>query len=79
MGGSSGGGDSQTTVRYAGYIEDQHKDFLATVKSTREALVGTSGSVALTYDQWMAEYHPEEPKYIYSLDGETGDDINDRP
>lgn len=35
-GGPGGGGDSETTIRYAGYIEDKHKDFLRTVAAQRQ-------------------------------------------
>ncbi len=41
-GGSSGGGDSQTTIRYASYVESQHSTFLATVASNRAAVVNDS-------------------------------------
>lgn len=37
-GGSSGGGDSDSTVRYARYIEDRHKVFLVDVYNNREWL-----------------------------------------
>jgi len=65
--GSSSGGDSVQTIRYAPYIESKHSSFLATVAANREQLVGSSGE-ALTYDQWMTVNHPEDPKYTYIPD-----------
>lgn len=41
-GGGGGGGDTETTVRYAGYIEDKHKDFLNTVASRRAIAINDS-------------------------------------
>lgn len=38
-GGGGGGGDSQTTIRYAGYIEDRHANFLNTVYSRRQSVI----------------------------------------
>ena len=34
--GGGGGGDSKTEIRYAGYIEEKHKDFLNTLAAQRE-------------------------------------------
>lgn len=34
-----GGGDTETTVRYAGYIEDKHSDFLQAVASNRQTAI----------------------------------------
>ena len=42
MGGSSGGGDSETTVRYAGYVEDHHKTFLDIVAARRDLALDDS-------------------------------------
>ena len=38
-GGDGGGGDSQTTVRYAPYVEAHHADFLQTVQTIRGAIL----------------------------------------
>jgi hypothetical protein len=37
-----GGGDTETTVRYAGYIEDKHKDFLNVVAAQRANIIDDS-------------------------------------
>lgn len=40
MGGSSGGGgDSQTTIRYAGYVETQHQAFLNHISGHRDLVI----------------------------------------
>lgn len=41
-GGGGGGGDSETTIRYAGYIEEKHQDFLNTIASSREDAINDS-------------------------------------
>ena len=42
-GGKGGGsGDTSTTVRYAGYIEDRHKDLLSTIVAKRTAVIDSS-------------------------------------
>ena len=39
MGGKSGGGgDTETTIRYPGYVEDHHSGFLDLVAEYRDAL-----------------------------------------
>jgi len=40
--GGSGGGDSQTTLRYAPYIEEKHSDFLNTIQSRRNSIINRS-------------------------------------
>jgi len=42
MGGSSGGGDSETTIRYAPYVEDKHAAFLLAMATYREATTDDS-------------------------------------
>jgi len=42
MGSSDSGGDSTTTIQYAGYVESKHKSFLNAVKSYRQATTGDS-------------------------------------
>lgn len=52
MGGSSGGGDSETTVRYADYVEDHHSTFLDIVALRRDAVIDLSpytGYTDITY------------------------------
>lgn len=39
---SGGGGDTKTEIRYAGYIESKHKDFLNTLKEQREIDINSS-------------------------------------
>lgn len=41
-GGSGGGGDSETTVRYAGYVEAKHSDFLAAIQAYRVTAIPLS-------------------------------------
>ena len=41
-GGGGGGGDSETTIRYAGYIERAHEDFLDTIAETRASVITDS-------------------------------------
>jgi hypothetical protein len=41
-GGGGGGGDSETTIRYADYIESKHKDFLDEVHDRRENVIDLS-------------------------------------
>jgi len=41
-GGGSSGGDSETTLRYAPYIESKHQDFLDEVHNQREAIISLS-------------------------------------
>ena len=57
MGSSSSGGDSTTTtIRYAAYIETKHSDFLDTVASNREDLIGSSGSgTVLSKTEWVTQ------------------------
>ena len=40
--GGGGGGDSKTEIRYAGYIEEKHKDFLNTLAAQRESDIDNS-------------------------------------
>lgn len=42
MGSSGGGGDSETTVRYAPYVESKHEAFLDTMHASREAVINDS-------------------------------------
>jgi hypothetical protein len=42
MGGASGGGDSETTIRYANYIESKHKDFLNEMQDQRIAVMSNN-------------------------------------
>jgi len=42
MGGSGGGGDTETTIRYADYIESHHETFLDLVASERAAVINDS-------------------------------------
>lgn len=51
--GKGSGGDSSATVRYAGYIEDKHKDFLNEIVVRRTAAIDNSpyaSSVAIASD-----------------------------
>jgi hypothetical protein len=49
MGSSGGGGgDSQTTIRYAGYVESQHANFLATVMAHRNSTIALSPFASYT-------------------------------
>ena len=41
-GGGGGGGDTKTEIRYAGYIEDKHKDFLNVLAAQRESDIDAS-------------------------------------
>lgn len=47
-GGSGGGGDSETTIRYAGYVEEHHQDFLQAVQSSRQGIINGSPFVDYT-------------------------------
>jgi hypothetical protein len=42
MSSGGGGGDSETTIRYAGYVEDKHSAFLNEMQAQRIAAVGNS-------------------------------------
>lgn len=44
MGGGGGGGDSdtETTIRYAGYVESAHKNFLNTIRAKRDDVIDDS-------------------------------------
>lgn len=42
MGGSSGGGDQVTTIRYADYVEAHHQTFLNIMASKRDAVIDSS-------------------------------------
>ena len=53
MGGSSGGGGGTNVMRYADYIEVQHKEFLATVAARRTALVGSSPTMVMSRRDWL--------------------------
>lgn len=52
-GGGGGGGDSQTTIRYAPYVETEHKNFLATIEAKRIELIG--GAAILSYKDWLGQ------------------------
>ncbi len=41
-GGGGGSGDTKTEIRYAGYIEDKHKDFLVTMQNRRNDAIDDS-------------------------------------
>jgi len=42
FGGGGSGGDTETTIRFAGYIEDKHKDFLNILAAQRESDIDNS-------------------------------------
>lgn len=42
MGGGGGGGDTETTIRYAPYVEDYHKSFLADSQSEGNQIIDDS-------------------------------------
>lgn len=47
-GGGDGGGDQETTIRYAPYIEEKHQDFLDTIAERRSAALYSSPYKAYT-------------------------------
>jgi hypothetical protein len=54
MSGGGGAGDSQTTIRYAPYVEIHHSDFLDTVASKRAELIG--GAAILSFAEWCIKF-----------------------
>ena len=63
--GGGGGGDSQTTIRYAPYIESKHQSFLNTVASARSSLIGASTGAILSFQEWIGEQGWSLPELLY--------------
>jgi len=51
MGGKSSGGDTETTIRYAGYIEGAHKAMITSATTLEAAIMDRNPYTALTIDE----------------------------